>query len=103
MEPQSRAPYLLCAGHVIHSHKHVVQFSSVSQSCPTLCDPMNCSLSDFSVHGIFQARVLEWIAVAFSHSKMLGGAKLHIETNLIPARDVQRAQTDPRTQRLHRD
>ena len=64
---------------------------------------MNCSLSDFSVHGIFQARVLEWVAVAFSDSKMLGGAKLHLETNLIPARDVQRAQTDPRTQRLHRD
>ena len=64
---------------------------------------MNCSLSGFSVPGIFQARVLEWVAVAFSDSKMLGGAKLHLETNPIPSRDVQRAQTDPRTQRLHRD
>ena len=35
--------------------------SEVSQSCPTLCDPMDCSLSGSSVHGIFQARVLEWI------------------------------------------
>ena len=35
------------------------------QSCPTLCDPMDCSLSGSSIHGIFQARVLEWIAVAF--------------------------------------
>ena len=35
------------------------------QSCPTLCDPMDCSLPDSSVHGIFQARVLEWDAIAF--------------------------------------
>ena len=40
--------------------------SEVTQSCPTLCDPMDCSLSDSSVHGIFQARVLEWIAISFS-------------------------------------
>ena len=39
--------------------------SEVAQSCPTLCDPMDCSLSG-SVHGIFQARVLEWIAISFS-------------------------------------
>ena len=38
----------------------------VAQSCPTLCDPMDCSLSGSSVHGIFQARVLEWIAISFS-------------------------------------
>ena len=37
----------------------------VAQSCPTLCDPMDCSLSGSSVHGIFQARVLEWVAIAF--------------------------------------
>ena len=38
----------------------------VAQSCPTLCDPMDCSLSGSSVYGIFQARVLEWIAISFS-------------------------------------
>ena len=38
----------------------------VTQSCLTLCDPMDCSLPGFSVHGIFQARVLEWAAIAFS-------------------------------------
>ena len=38
----------------------------VAQSCPTLCDPMDCSLPGSSVHGIFQARVLEWGASAFS-------------------------------------
>ena len=36
------------------------------QSCPTLSDPMTCSLPGSSVHGIFQARVLEWVAIAFS-------------------------------------
>ena len=40
--------------------------SEVAQSCPTLCDPMDCSLPGSSVHGIFQARVLEWVATAFS-------------------------------------
>ena len=36
------------------------------QLCPTLCDPMDCSPPGSSVHGIFQARVLEWCAIAFS-------------------------------------
>ena len=40
--------------------------SEVAQSYPTLCDPMDCSLPGFSVHGIFQARVLEWVAISFS-------------------------------------
>ena len=40
--------------------------SEVSQSCPTLSDPMDWSLPGSSVHGIFQARVLEWVAIAFS-------------------------------------
>ena len=38
----------------------------VAQSCLTLCDPMDCSLPGSSVHGIFQARVLEWVAISFS-------------------------------------
>ena len=40
--------------------------NEVAQSCPTLSDPMDCSLSGSSIHGIFQARVLEWGAIAFS-------------------------------------
>ena len=40
--------------------------SEVTQSCPTLSDPMDCSLPGSSVHGIFQAGVLEWGAIAFS-------------------------------------
>ena len=37
----------------------------VAQSCPTLCDPMDCSLPGSSVHGIFWARILEWVATPF--------------------------------------
>ena len=40
--------------------------SEVAQSCPTLCDPVDCSLPAFSIHGIFQARVLAWGAISFS-------------------------------------
>ena len=40
--------------------------SAVTQSCPTLCDPMDCGRQHSSVHGIFQARVLEWVAISFS-------------------------------------
>ena len=40
--------------------------SEVAQLCPTLSDPMDCSLPGSSIHGIFQGRVLEWVAIAFS-------------------------------------
>ena len=39
---------------------------SVAQSCPTLCDPIGCSPPGFSVHGILQARILEWVVIPFS-------------------------------------
>ena len=40
--------------------------SEVAQLCPTICDPMDCSLPGSSFHGIYQARVKEWVAIAFS-------------------------------------
>ena len=43
----------------------------VTQSCPALCYPMVCSLPDSSVHGILQARILEWIAIPFSRDDIL--------------------------------
>ena len=43
--------------------------SEVAQSCPTLSDPMDCSPPGSSIHGIFQARVLEWGAIAFSEMR----------------------------------
>ena len=45
--------------------------SEVAQSCPTLRDPMDCSLPGFSAHGIFQARVLEGAAIAFSITMLI--------------------------------
>ena len=52
--------------------------SEVAQSCPTLVDPMDCSLPCSSIHGIFQARVLEWAAIAFSR----GSAQLRDQTRV---------------------
>ena len=45
--------------------------SEVAQSCPTLSDPMDCSLPGSSVHGIFQARVLEWGAIALEQKVII--------------------------------
>ena len=49
--------------------------SEVAQPCPTLCDPMDCSQPGSSVHGIFQAKVLEWGAIAFSENMEWSRAK----------------------------
>ena len=45
--------------------------SEVTQSCPTLCNPVNCSLPGSSIDGIFQARILEWVAIPFSRVNMV--------------------------------
>ena len=45
--------------------------NEVAQSCPTLCDPMDCSPSRSSLHGILQARVLEWVAISFFRGSSL--------------------------------
>ena len=58
--------------------------SEVAQSCPTLSDPKDCSPPGSSVHGIFQARVLEWGAIAFSN----------VETNTWQKTDLQTQRTD---------
>ena len=44
-----------------------LKVSEVIQSCPTLCDPMDCSLPGSSVHGSLQARILEWVAISFTN------------------------------------
>ena len=49
--------------------------SEVAQSCPTLSDPMDCRPPGSSAHGIFQARVLEWVAIAFSANMLLEKSK----------------------------
>ena len=61
--------------------------SEVAQSCPTLSDPMDCNLPGSSVHGIFQARVLEWGAIAFTaHSE---------KCIYVIAQDTQAGRTRP--------
>ena len=52
--------------HFLLQCRKVKSESEVAQSCPTLSDPMDCSPPGSSAHGIFQARVLEWGAIAFS-------------------------------------
>ena len=57
-------------GIILPTKVHLVKVkeseSEVAQSCPTLCYPIDCSLPGSSVHGIFQAIILEWIAISFS-------------------------------------
>ena len=53
--------------HFLLQRMKVKSESEGAQSCPTLCNPMDCSPPGSSVHGIFQARVLEWGAIAFSN------------------------------------
>ena len=55
--------------HFLLQSMKVKSESEVVQLCPTLRDPMDCSLPGSSVHGIFQARILEWVAIAFSERK----------------------------------
>ena len=61
--------FLALINHLIRFWRlHIEHWSEVAQSYPTLCDPMDCSLPGSSVHGIFQARVLEWVAISFSRA-----------------------------------
>ena len=55
--------------HLLLQCMKVKSEDKVAQSCPTLSDPMDCSLPGSSIHGIFQAKVLEWGAIAFSDDK----------------------------------
>ena len=57
--------------------------SEVTQSCPTLSDPMDFSLPGFFIHGIFQARVLEWGAIAFSENHTFYYAYWGMTTGLL--------------------
>ena len=55
--------------HFLLQCRKVKSESEVTESCPTLSDPMDYSLLGSSIHGIFQARVLEWVVIAFSNDK----------------------------------
>ena len=63
----------------------------VAQSCPTLSDPMDCSLPGFSAHGIFQERLLEWGAIAFTEIAFKDGSiKDRNGMDLIEAEDIKK-------------
>ena len=52
-------------------HINSISESEVAQSCPTLCDPIDCSLPGSSIHGIVQAKVREWVAISYSKRPLL--------------------------------
>ena len=55
------------------------KWSEVAQSCPTLCDPVDCSLPGSSIHGILQARILEWVAISVCRgSSLTQGSNLRL-------------------------
>ena len=62
----SAAPWTILTVHEILQARILESENEISQSCPTLCDPMDCSPPGSSVHGIFQARILERVAISFS-------------------------------------
>ena len=56
-----------CWNNVLNLLRNIIsEWNEVAQSCPTLCDPVDCSLPGSSVLGILQARILEWVAIPFS-------------------------------------
>ena len=57
-----------CTQRHIHTYRCVCVL--VTQLCLTLCDPMDCGPPGFSIHGIFQAKRLEWVAISFSNAGM---------------------------------
>ena len=78
--------------------------SEVAQLCPTLHDPMDCSLPGSSARGIFQARVLEWVAIAFSKIRDTKGT-FHAKMGLIKdrnGRDLTEAEDIKEVARIHR-
>ena len=88
VQPHRRKPTRLChpwdspgkntgvGCHFLLQCMKVKSESEVAQLCPTLSDPMDCSLLGSSVHGIFQARVLEWGAIAFSGASAWSSVKI---------------------------
>ena len=72
-----------------------------AQSCLTLCDPMDCSPPGSSVHGIFQAKILKWVAISFSRgSSPTQGLKETVspalQTDSLPAEPSGKAFEDPK-------
>ena len=77
---------LLCTEHTTVEHKHnFCMRVQLLRSCPLLCDPMDCSPPGSSVHGIFQTRILEWVAISFSRQSSQPRDQTHISSLTSPA------------------
>ena len=83
------------SGWALCNHRTHYKWSEVAQSCPALCNPMDCSLPGSSVHGIFQATILEWIAISFSS----GSSRHRLGTQV--SRMVDRCFTIWATREVH--
>ena len=105
MQPQRRQPTRLprpwdspgkntgVGCHFLLQCMKVKSQSEVAQSCPTLSDPMDCSLPGSFVHGIFQARVLEWGAIAFSEFKY-SNIKISLSYNFLGSQGIKSSPTE---------
>ena len=74
--------------HLLLQCMKVESQSEVAQSCPTLSDPMDCSPPGSSIHGIFQARVLEWGAIAFSKLSSRQTQKMYLPLSNINSKSI---------------
>ena len=73
----------------LHDQAHIpctcqLKAAAAAKSCPTLSDPMDCSLPGSSIHGILQARVLEWGAIAFSSFKLFSNNNNKKQQRTVP-------------------
>ena len=71
-----------------------------AQPCPTLCGPMDCSLLGSSVHGIFQARLLEWVAISHSGDLSDLGSNMHLllwQADSLPLEPPGKPKAEPLT------
>ena len=97
----SRSPQISCQHREVFA---MLCYAKSLQSWPILCDPMDCSLPGSSIHGIFQARVLEWGAIAFSTEKFLQGVILwtqHPESNRLWTLNYLQSCQTPLSQNTH--
>ena len=88
---------IVCHSHMTQSQLDMTErlnsSSEVAQSCPTLCDPTDCSLPGSSVHGIFQARILEWVVISFSRGSSQPRDRTQVSRTA--GRATSKAQTVP--------
>ena len=86
--------------HTTHTHIYIyIVVSSVAKSCPTICDPMDCSPPGSSVHGILQAGILEW--VTFPSPGDLPNPGVKLESLMSPALQVCSLPLAPPGKPLH--